>query len=106
MKNKILAVVGTNNSESLVLKYKPKLKYTQYEYHTIIGTDGIFIDAYFYDCPSKGFKAFCGREFEIKLENGNIVKCNGQWWDGLTDYAKKNVFKKEPIIYKVANGTI
>lgn len=28
-----------------------------------------------------GAKAFAGTEFEIKLDDGSIEKCNGLWWD-------------------------
>lgn len=79
---KVLAVVKFNDGEALVLDKLPKLKYTLSN-GCITGTDGLFADCLHYEAPFGRFKAFAGREFEIKLEDGSVVKCNGQYWDGV-----------------------
>lgn len=81
---KILAVVKFNDGEAFVLDKSPELIYTKYGNDTIIGTDGVFISSFGYEAPSKGFYAFGGRKFDIKLSNEEIEHCYGQWWDKLT----------------------
>jgi hypothetical protein len=81
-KYKVMAVVKFNDGEALVLDKKPELKY-QLSNGCITGTDGVFADCLYYEKPFGRFKAFAGREFEITLQDGSVVKCNGQYWDGL-----------------------
>ena len=85
---KIIAAVKFNQSIAYVLDKKPELIYKKVD-GLIYGTDGIFYQCYKYDRPSKNWQAFGGREFEIKLETGDIVKCNGQWWNGGFDEVGK-----------------
>jgi hypothetical protein len=79
---KVLAVVKFNDSEALVLDKLPKLNY-QLSNGCITGTDGVFADCLYYEAPFGRFKAFAGREFEINLQDGTVIKCNGQYWDGI-----------------------
>lgn len=89
MENKIIAVVKFNDGEALVLESEPKMVYTKYGNDTIIGTDGVFYNFYGYERSSSNWEAFSGRKFTITLENGDIVNCEGQWWDKITDTAIK-----------------
>jgi len=78
MDYKILAKVKFNDGYAIVLDKKPKLIYKKVG-DIIYGTDGLF-----YSCYKHGIEfgeAFAGRKFEIKLDSGEIIKCNGQWWD-------------------------
>jgi hypothetical protein len=81
-KYKVLAVVKVNDREALVLDKLPELKY-QSANGCITGTDGLFADCLYYEKPFGSFKAFAGREFEVKLHDGSVIKCNGQYWDGV-----------------------
>ena len=69
---RILAVVKFNNGEALVLDRKLELVYTKYGNKTIVGTDGIFYQCYYHDCRG-GMNAFAGREFDLTMEDGEIV---------------------------------
>lgn len=79
---KVLAVVKFNDNEALVLDKLPELKY-QLSNRCITGTDGLFAKCLYYEAPFGRFKAFAGCEFEINLADGSVVKCNGQYWDGI-----------------------
>lgn len=39
-------------------------------------------------------EAFGGRKFDIVLDNGEIEKCEGQWWDAVTDRAREELEKE------------
>lgn len=83
MPYEVEAIVKFNDGVAYVLD-KP-VEFTYYkEGGLIIGIDDTctFIQTYYYETPSYGFKAFGGREFDIVLENGDVIHCNGQWWDG------------------------
>ncbi len=85
--NEIVAVVKFNDREAFVLKEEPKLIYTKYGTDTIIGTDGVFYQLYGYETPRGSYTAFAGRKFDLEMDNGEIVKCYGQWWDATTKKA-------------------
>jgi len=78
---KILARVNFNDGVAYVLDHAPQLKYNKIG-EIIYGTDGVFYDCYYYERPSGRFRAFAGRKFNITLDNGEIIKCDGQWWNG------------------------
>ena len=92
---KILAVVRFNSGEAYVLDENPNLEYVK-NGNTIVGTDGIFCNCYFFETPGPRWKAFAGREFDIQLKDGEIVKCNGQWWSGVTEKAVE-ILGEKPI---------
>ncbi len=100
MDNKIIAVVKFNSHEAFVMKNPIKLEYTKYGYDTIIGTDGYFISCYAYSREYD--KAFAGREFDLKLIDGTIEHCNGQWWDSITKKAREVI--QGNIIHVTANN--
>lgn len=79
----IQALVKFNSGVALVLDKSPEFKYYR-QGNLIIGLDDTctFVKCYYYERPSLGFYAFGGREFDIQLDDGDIVHCNGQWWDG------------------------
>lgn len=91
-KNKIVAVVKFNDREAYVLKKPIKLTYKKYD-DIIIGTDGCFIEAYYFEIDNHA-KAFAGRKFTLPLDNGDIVNCDGQWWYGLTKKSQKIIEKQ------------
>ncbi|SMF88051.1 hypothetical protein SAMN05661091_4084 [Paenibacillus uliginis N3/975] len=72
-----------NDGVAYVLDKPIEYKYYQ-QGDLIIGIDDscTFIKSYYYDRPSPGFYAFGGHKFDIPLENGEVVHCYGQWWDG------------------------
>lgn len=77
------AVVQFNQGVAFVLNHD--IEFTYYKHGSlIIGLDPscTFVKCYHYDRPTPGFQAFGGREFDIPLENGEVIHCNGQWWDG------------------------
>ena len=39
-------------------------------------------------------EAFGGRKFDVVLDNGEIEKCEGQWWDAVTDRAREELEKE------------
>ena len=67
--NKIVAVVKFNDGEALVLKNKPKLLGTKYGSDTIIMSDGLFYDFFYYEASRK------------------------KWWDGITERAWEEIIK-------------
>jgi hypothetical protein len=92
---KILALVKFNSSVAMVLDEMPDLKFKkQGEFpfeHVILGSDGTFLQTYFYDQPGTHWQAFGGRKFDIMMEDGSVEHCYGQWWDGVKETHKKMV---------------
>lgn len=78
---KILAAVKFNSRIAYVLDKEPELTYKKVG-NIIYGTDGLFYSCYEYSGMSPNRKAFAGREFDITLEDGEVINCVGQWWDG------------------------
>lgn len=80
---KLIASVKFNNHKAYVVENIGDFKYYRLGSEIIYGTDGIRYICYKYDKPSENFKAFGGRKFTLKIEDtGEIVECDGQWWDG------------------------
>lgn len=98
MPNKIIAIVKFNDGEAYVMRDPIKLTYKQYG-NTIIGTDGVFISCLYHESPSGRWQAFAGREFDITLENGDVIKCKGQWWSGVSKKAIEIIGR--PFVYNV-----
>lgn len=44
-----------------------------------------------------------GRKFDIVLDNGEIEKCEGQWWDAVTDRAREELEKEGNPFSKLRN---
>lgn len=93
--NELAALVKINNGVALVMKNELKFKYKKHG-NIIIGIDesGTFVDCLYYEAPWGRFKAFAGREFDIPLENGETIHCNGQWWHGGSEQAEKILGKE------------
>jgi len=49
----------------------------------LIGEDSGFFNFYYYQTPSKYFKAFAGRKFTIEMKDGTEIEASGQWWHGI-----------------------
>lgn len=98
--NKIIAIVKFNQGEAYVFENDIKLEYTKHGNSTIIGTDGTFYVGY-HKHHDRYAQAFAGRKFELKLTDGTVEKCDGQWWSGFDDKAKE-VIGGDPI-HVVAN---
>ncbi|MDO3682177.1 hypothetical protein [Paenibacillus ehimensis] len=86
----LLALVKFNSEKALVLRDSLQLTYRKYG-DLLIGMDesGTFMNLLYYEAPNSGFKAFGGREFDITLENGEVIHCNGQYWNGGRREAEK-----------------
>lgn len=84
---KLLYLVESGKSKFLVFDEMPDKISTKYGDDTIIGRiGGIFYD--FLAKRNERREAFGGRKFDIVLDNGEIEKCEGQWWDAATDRAR------------------
>jgi len=77
---KIMAIVKINNSKSLVLDRRPEFIYER-EGNIIFANDNGIYNCFGYQTPSKAFRAFAGRKFNLPMKDGSFTKCNGQWWD-------------------------
>lgn len=90
MTYEVKAIVEFNSGIAYVLDRPVEFKYYR-EGNLIIGLDDTctFVRTYIYDRPSAGFEAFGGSKFDITLENGEVIHCHGQWWDGGIDKAAK-----------------
>lgn len=90
---KLLYLVESGKSKFLVFDEMPDKISTKYGDDTIIGRIG----GIFYDFLAKRNgrrEAFGGRKFDIILDNGKVEKCEGQWWDAVTDRAKEELEKE------------
>lgn len=90
---KLLYLVESGESKFLVFDEMPDKISTKYGDDTIIGRiGGIFYD--FLAKRNERREAFGGRKFDIVLDNGEIEKCEGQWWDAATDRAREELEKE------------
>lgn len=65
----------------VVLDTMPEFVYERKGNNLVASDDG-FYDCLFYERPTKYSKAFGGREFELPMKDGSVIKASGQWWDG------------------------
>lgn len=90
---KLLYLVESGESKFLVFDEMPDKISTKYGDDTIIGRiGGIFYDFLAKRNERRG--AFGGRKFDIVLDNGKVEKCEGQWWDEVTDRSKEELEKE------------
>ncbi len=103
MNNKIIAVVKFNDHEAFVMQNKINLTYSKINSYTIVGINNSgLVDCFYLEHPtSKRLIAFAGREFDIKLDDGSVEHCHGQWWSGINSEAKE--FLRDKIINVTAN---
>jgi hypothetical protein len=87
---KVIAIVKFNSGIALVLDESPKLIY-QKQTGCILGSDGTFLQTYYLDRCGPGWEAFGGRKFDLIMEDGEVVHCHGQYWDGVKDAHRKMV---------------
>lgn len=102
---KLLYLVESGKSKFLVFDEMPDKISTKYGDDTIIGRiGGVFYD--FLAKRNERREAFGGRKFDIVLDNGEIEKCEGQWWDAVTDRAREELEKEGNPLYafKVATA--
>lgn len=86
---KIEAIVKSKDERFFfVFNREIEFIYTQFDRETIIGEDEKIYNFFFYESPSKNWKAFGGREFDLKMSDGSTIHCFGQWWDGLSKTAR------------------
>jgi len=69
-----------NTQEFLVLSRRPIFLYERVGGYLIAEDQGFF-NFYGYEPCGPGWKAFAGREFDIPMIDGLIIKASGQWWD-------------------------
>ncbi|WP_308722465.1 hypothetical protein [Paenibacillus polysaccharolyticus] len=94
MSYQVEALVTFNQGIAFVLD-KP-VEYTYYKQgNLIIGLDDTctFVQCYSYQMIP-GSNAFGGHKFDIKLDDGKIIHCDGQWWDGGYDRAAELLGEK------------
>ncbi|WP_145153044.1 hypothetical protein [Paenibacillus xylanexedens] len=95
MSYQVEAIVKFNQGIAFVLDNP--VKYTYYKHgNLIIGLDDTctFVRCYYYDRPTPGFEAFGGHKFDITLDDGEVIHCHGQWWDGGYDRAAELLGEK------------
>jgi len=80
---KVEALVKFNDSIGIVLDKYPVITYERHGNY-LLGLDeyGVFVNCYEYEQPGPTWKAFGGREFDIPMTDGSVIKAFGQWWDG------------------------
>ena len=87
-KIRIIDIILHKNAYStqmfIVLNRKPEFIYRK-EGDWLIAEDSGFFNFYYYEKPGRAFQAFAGREFDISLTNGEVIKATGQWWDGVPE---------------------
>ena len=86
---KIIAKVKFNNEYAYVLDRKVDFLYTKMDDETIIGYYEGMYRFYKKDTFCSRWNAFGGHKFQLKLTDGNIEECYGQWWDGMTNTARE-----------------
>ena len=90
-KIKIVDVIHHRNKyetqEMIIISRSPNFKY-QRNGNWLIAEDSGFYNFYFYEKPDRCVQAFSGREFDIQMLDGSIIKAKGQWWDGIQDEFK------------------
>lgn len=103
---KLLYLVESGKSKFLVFDEMPDKISTKYGDDTIIGRiGGVFYD--FLAKRNERREAFGGRKFDIVLDNGEIEKCEGQWWDAVTDRAREELEKEgNPLSKMVLIGKL
>ena len=79
---KIIDVIihGKYKQISVVLDSMPVFLYERKGNRLEAEDDG-FYNSYGFETPSKRWKAFAGRKFDIPLKDGTVEKAFGQWWD-------------------------
>ena len=66
----------------------PEFIYERVGNYLIAEDDGFY---YFYGYK-KSTEAFCGREFDIPLANGDVEKATGQWWQSFPEDYQELVY--------------
>ena len=97
-KFKVVAKVRCNDRYAYVFDRRPEFLYTKIDHETIIGECDGMLRFYKRDSFGKYWKAFGGAEFELKLTDGTVEKCFGQWWDGMSKAANE-LFNPDDITY-------
>jgi len=87
---KIVAMVRFNSDKAYVFNRSPEFVYRR-EGNYLYAIDGPFMSVYKYSAPSKNWQAFGGRKFTLKLLDGGVEECNGQWWDDGYEFLKEKV---------------
>lgn len=90
---KIVSAVEMNGGEAYVLNRRPVFKYVR-SGNVLYAEDSGIYSIYVYESPSRAFRAFGGREFDLPLADGGVEHCNGQWWDGGTASVEKIIGDK------------
>lgn len=97
--SKILDIIQTMHTYSkqptysLLLDKMPKFLYSRHEHNYgkyLIAEDDGFLSCYSYGNYGKD-KAFAGREFDIHLSDGTIIKTTGQWWDSVAQFNNQSL---------------
>jgi hypothetical protein len=74
-------VHGSYNQISIIIDKMPKFLHERRGKFLFAEDDG-FYSSYCYQAPSKNWKAFAGRKFDIAMLDGTVEHAHGQWWYG------------------------
>lgn len=86
-------LIGVVNDRLLVFDKGIEITYKKLDEKTIIGENielGVYI-CYEFSQATNGYKAFGGSEFDIKLDTGEVVHCDGNWWSVLSKTARNYI---------------
>lgn len=90
-KIKIIQIVVEGDRKFYVLNRLPEFVYHKVSNMSIVGKDEGIYETFGYEKPSRNWKAFSGREFDLVLDDGSIEHCYGQWWDTINSDMKDYV---------------
>lgn len=78
---KIVAVVRMNDSYAVVLNRALSFEAYSSTGKIVYSEDSGFFSRFRYE---GGSRAFAGRHFNLQMDDGSILECKGDWWDGGT----------------------
>lgn len=91
-----LVVSSKSKQRFFVIDRDPDYKYEKIEIPGegifLVASDGPLVNCYRHETPSGRFRAFAGREFDIPMKDGTVIKADGQWWDDTPRYIRKDCY--------------
>lgn len=86
---KMIDIVKFNNGIAIVVDEIPELTYEKYGTYLIGSDDSKLLFDCLYQHYDRFKKAFAGREFDLRMKDGTITHCEGQYWSGRTQECAK-----------------
>lgn len=97
---KIVAVVRMNGSYAVVLNRPLRFDTYSSTGKVVYSEDSGFFSRYRYE---GGSRAFAGRHFKLQMDDGSVLECKGDWWDGGTGELEFLISKS---LQSVSVGTV